>query len=757
MVAGVAGVMAALALGFATTGVMAVRESRARLRADRNADLATESARAAKAAGTAALREAYQARLAAAMAAMGRHDIREAGRQLDAAPEELRGWEWRHIHAGLDQSLAVVAGLPNIENAAFCPPGERIAVPDGRQYRVVDAVSGKTLAVHPTDRHCRQVLAFTTRRGLRLLVDDHSEEVPFLSLTDSDGVTFGRVVLPIDRDHPEEMDLFVCAAMSPDGRRVACQGFPLSRAPSIEVFDTSSGLRTASLRGPGAIFQALAFSPDGTRIAAAREDAPLLIFDPDSGASVATLAGHSGALRAVAYSPDGRRLASCGDDQTIRVWDVRTSKALATLRGHAGRVSCLAFSPDGKWLVSGGTDSTIRLWGAEDGTAALVLHGHTAEVTHVAFGADGRTIASTSWDGTARLWDATTLDDACVLRGHESYVYPVAYSPDGRWIASGSWDRTVRLWDAASGRLAQTLEGHVQSVGALAFTPDGTLLASWAEDRTICLWDTATGRKIDTLAHESMKHRDSVYSLVVSPDGKRLGAVTSGGVRFWDLATHAELPRLRLPLQGVRVVAFSPDGGRLAAGGDDPKVVIVDAASGEPIAELAGFKGRIQSLVFSPDGRSILTAGRDPTIRLWDAATGTLLKTFSGHSLEVLAAVFHPDGTRIASGGHDRSILIWDTATGEEMVRLPGHSWYVFSLAFSPDGETLVSGSGDATVRLWDTFPVARRLQARRAVAAGGPSGGRPDPPGADAPFAIISEEGRADQRSRIAASVPRM
>ena len=92
------------------------------------------------------------------------------------------------------------------------------------------------------------------------------------------------------------------------------------------------------------------------------------------------------------------------------------------------------------------------------------------------------------------------------------------------------------------------------------------------------------------------------------------------------------------------------------------------------------------------------------------------MRTFAGHGLEVLSAIFHPDGTRIASGGHDRSIRIWDTFTGEELVRLPGHTWYVFSLAFSPDGETLVSGSGDSTVRLWDAFPVARRLQSRRAA-----------------------------------------
>ena len=176
---------------------------------------------------------------------------------------------------------------------------------------------------------------------------------------------------------------------------------------------------------------------------------------------------------------------------------------------------------------------------------------------------------------------------------------------------------------------------------------------------------------------------------------------------------------------GVRVVAFSPDGPRLAAGGDDTKVVIVDSISGDTVAELSGFPGRIQSLAFSPDGRHLLTAGMDPTLRLWDAATGRLVRTFVGHGLEVLSAIFHPDGTRIASGGHDRSIRIWDVATGDELVRLPGHSWYVFSLAFSPDGETLVSGSGDSRLRLWDDFSIARRLKARRAKGSDETRGGR--------------------------------
>ena len=726
---GLAGVLAAIAVGTTTTGVMAVRESRARRLADRNAQRATASALQAEAARMAALGEAYQARLAAVMAAMGHNDIREAGRQLRLAPEERRGWEWRHLQGRLDQSVAVVSGLPEVGSVAFCPPGERIAVADGRGYRILDADTGKPLAVRAADRPCHGVYAFGTRSGLRFILD-YSENTQSFLLTDEGGVALSRITLPAPYSIRPDHFVFVMA-MSRDGRRLALQSFPYSSTPLIEVFDTTTGLRTASCGGPDSYLLALDFSPDGTRIAAVQESRQVFLFDAETGKPAAILTGHQGIVRGVAYSPDGLRLATCADDQTIRVWEVETGRLLRTLHGHVGGVTCVAFSRDGRRLVSGGSDSTLRLWNADGGEALLVFNGHSAQVTRVAFDGDGRTIASTAKDGTARLWDVTSLEDARVLRGHTSYVYPVAYSADGRWIASGSWDSTVRLWDAARGSPARTLRGHTRPIGALAFSPDGTRLASWGEDSTIRLWDTASGAETDPpIIHRSMYNRNSVYSLLVSPDGKRLGAVTGhgvsedgnsagkiteSGVRFWDLATRTELAPLRLPLRTARVVAFSPDGRRLAAGGDDQKVVIVDANSGELRAEMAGFTGRIQSVAFSPDGRQILTAGQDPALRLWDTETGGLVRTFAGHSLEVLSAVFHPDGTRIASGGHDRSICLWETATGVELVRLPGHTSYVFSLAFSPEGETLVSGSGDSTVRLWDAFPVARRLQARRA------------------------------------------
>src|SRR5262249_13951922 len=52
--------------------------------------------------------QTYRARIAAAIAALSAHDVTDAERQLDAAPEELRDWEWRHLESRLDDSAAVI-------------------------------------------------------------------------------------------------------------------------------------------------------------------------------------------------------------------------------------------------------------------------------------------------------------------------------------------------------------------------------------------------------------------------------------------------------------------------------------------------------------------------------------------------------------------------------------------------------------------------------------------------------------------------
>ncbi len=201
-------------------------------------------------------------------------------------------------------------------------------------------------------------------------------------------------------------------------------------------------------RGHSGSVNAVAWSPDGSRIAAGSTDGTVQVWDGTNGGNVYTYQGHTSPVRAVAWSPDGKRIASGSLDKTVQVWDAANGGNVYTYRGHSNSVPAVAWSPDGRHIASGGDDRTVQVWDAANGGNVYTYRGHSDIVDTVGWSPDGRRIASGSYDKTVQVWDAANGGNVYTYRGHSDVVLAVAWSPDGRRIASGSWDETVQVWQA---------------------------------------------------------------------------------------------------------------------------------------------------------------------------------------------------------------------------------------------------------------------------------------------------------------------
>jgi WD40 repeat protein len=118
-----------------------------------------------------------------------------------------------------------------------------------------------------------------------------------------------------------------------------------------------------------------------------------------------------------AFSPDGTRLAAASRTRTIKVWDVRTGQPLRPFEGNTAGVYGLAFTPDGKGLASTSNDGTVKLWDVESRQEALLLRGHFSAAQGVAFSPDGHRLATGDNTGKGKLWDARPwTPDAAIER-----------------------------------------------------------------------------------------------------------------------------------------------------------------------------------------------------------------------------------------------------------------------------------------------------------------------------------------------------
>ena len=714
------------------------------------------------------------------MLSIGNHSV-EA--QTDAIVKDYAKWE-------LPKEAKARLGKGGISAIQFSPDGEKLAIGSNIGVWLYNVETGKeislfrgmcqAIAFSPDGRFLAsgggklrgqelQLWEIATRRKVPIIggpfvgsVLRFSEDGKTLVSLNNWGDTISQLDIETGQGnikHLEEQQF--TGSRGPEVYALTHDKFAVgNRDGKIQLYDPSTGKMLLTLRGHADLslqpldaapnrpafppphrsenrVLALAFSPDGTRLASGSKDTTVRLWGTTSDNEPTVLQKHTGWTNVLAFSPDGKMLASGSTDKTVQLWNTDTGELLVTLTGHLNGINALAFSPDGDTLVSGSTDGTVRFWNTENGDPlSTPITGHTETVKAVAFSNDGSTLASVAFNGIITFWDLKTSKKSnSQVAGHRDWFTTLAFSPDGTKLASvgaegdvifgviSSWrpDPLIRLTEASTGHEIATLMDRMNPSN-LTFSPDGKTVAFSTHDK-IRLWNIETDSHLDI----QRSHPNDVHKLPPHPRGNDDLVIPPG-----------RRPR---PMPSISALAFSPDGTRLVSATMEGQVQMWDAEMGIELTSLVeqdpdgakhevkdggmtvtvSYKDPIFVLAFSPNGKR-LAAGSQKQIRLWNMGTGNWGKGISSinnrkDGREVFqgskALVFSPDSTVLVNGNRTGKIQLWDITTGDEPIILNGHMEGVETLQFSTDGNTLVSAAQDGTILLWDWNEIITGLSVK--------------------------------------------
>jgi|GEM_PF-449918 len=494
--------------------------------------------------------------------------------------------------------------------------------------------------------------------------------------------------------------------LTPDGRFLAAG----SRDGKIYLFDLTAAGPSGE---PAAVFQHpswgvplnIAFSPDGTRIAAAYNDGVGRLWYVDRpGAEPVRLGDGPDPMRAITFAYSGDFIATYGDDERITLWSPQDGRVLAAEAPCPNLTWNLALSRDDRKIAVPCSGGVVALWHLPPSLESegelptrLNLLPHENEIYVAQFDPTGRYLATGGEDGNVSIWSATTGRQRLALAGHETSVRSLAYVGDGRYLLSISQDGEFNLWDGV-------VDSHLAvGAGTEPFSTVGPADAAGvlylASGASIFRWDPATGG-LASLFSASAPIAATAYSL----ESDRLALLTRDGtIELWAGRDQDNLADVPLPLRGnPYAVALDGTGEHVAVGAQYGELLLLTVAGQPEIQSLAGHHNDVFDVAFFSQSPRLAGVDGDGVLHIWDLDTLASVARFETGNGPLRALAVSANDRVLAAADEHSNIRVWRLRNGElePAATLPGPA-NATALAFTPGGR-LLAGYDDGTLINWD-------------------------------------------------------
>ncbi len=245
-----------------------------------------------------------------------------------------------------------------------------------------------------------------------------------------DGALQPLGVLPIDEATVDQL------AFSPDGTQLVAAVGEVGRRGAVALFDVRSGRRLGTFGKERDVPLAVAAHAGAGVVALGGAGKRTVLLRQQDGQEVAS-GVHDDFVLALAFTPDGTLLAAGDRAGEVKLWESGGGGLIEAWNAHRGGVTALAFARNGQRLFTAGADGTVRAFDPGSGKEVWKQQMHDGQALALAVGPDGR-VASCGSDGRIAVLDAGgKLLGKSPAAGE--WLYAVAFDGDGKRLWAGDW------------------------------------------------------------------------------------------------------------------------------------------------------------------------------------------------------------------------------------------------------------------------------------------------------------------------------